>query len=48
MICATCSRTIGRRCNWDAVGLATLYGAAYAGLFLGLACFLFRRKPLTT
>ena len=34
--------------RWDVVGLATLYGAAYAGLFLGLACFLFRRKPLTT
>jgi hypothetical protein len=34
--------------RWDIVGLATLYGAAYAGLFLGLACFLFRRKPLTT
>ena len=33
---------------WSNVGLATLYGGAYTGLFLGLACFLFRRKPLTT
>ena len=33
---------------WSAVGLATLYGAVYAGLFLGVACILFRRKPLTT
>ena len=32
--------------KWSVVGFATLYGAAYAGLFLGLACFLFRRKPL--
>lgn len=32
--------------KWSAIGLATLYGAAYAGAFLGLACFLFRRKPL--
>ena len=33
--------------RWSVVGFTTLYGAAYAGLFLGLACFLFRRKPLT-
>jgi len=32
--------------KWSAVGLATLYGAAYAAAFLGGACFLFRRKPL--
>ena len=34
--------------KWNASAVATLYGAAYAGLFLGLACFLFRRKPLTS
>ena len=33
--------------RWSAIGIATLYGTAYAGVFLGLACFLFRRKPLT-
>ena len=33
--------------KWGVVGFATLYGAAYTGLFLGLACFLFRRKPLS-
>ena len=32
--------------KWRVVGFVTLYGAAYAGVFLGLACFLFRRKPL--
>jgi ABC-type transport system involved in multi-copper enzyme maturation permease subunit len=32
--------------KWNAIGLATLYGAAYAAAFLGIACFLFRRKPL--
>ena len=32
--------------KWNAIGLATLYGAAYAAAFLGLACVLFRRKPL--
>ncbi len=32
--------------KWSAIGLATLYGAAYAAAFLGCACFLFRRKPL--
>ncbi len=32
--------------KWSAVGLATLYGLAYAGVFLGGACLLFRRKPL--
>ena len=32
--------------KWNAIGLATLYGMAYAAAFLGLACFLFRRKPL--
>lgn len=32
--------------KWNAIGLATLYGVAYAGTFLGVACFLFRRKPL--
>ena len=32
--------------QWSAIGLATLYGAAYSAAFLGLACFLFRRKPL--
>jgi Cu-processing system permease protein len=33
--------------KWSAIGLATLYGMAYSAVFLGLACFLFRRKPLT-
>jgi len=33
--------------KWRAIGLATLYGMAYSAVFLGLACFLFRRKPLT-
>jgi len=33
--------------KWSAIGIATLYGMAYAGAFLGVACFLFRRKPLT-
>jgi Cu-processing system permease protein len=32
--------------KWSAIGLATLYGMAYAGAFLGGACLLFRRKPL--
>ena len=32
--------------KWSAIGLATLYGAAYMAAFLGLACFMFRRKPL--
>ena len=32
--------------KWNAIGLATLYGLAYTAAFLGLACFLFRRKPL--
>jgi Cu-processing system permease protein len=32
--------------KWSAIGLATLYGAAYASVFLSVACFLFRRKPL--
>ena len=32
--------------KWNAIGLATLYGVAYGAAFLGLACFLFRRKPL--
>ena len=32
--------------KWSAIGLATLYGMAYAAAFLGSACFLFRRKPL--
>ena len=32
--------------NWSMIGIATLYGAAYAAAFLGIACFLFRRKPL--
>ncbi|HWY30638.1 MAG TPA: ABC transporter permease subunit [Candidatus Acidoferrum sp.] len=32
--------------KWSAIGIATLYGMAYAGAFLGVACFLFRRKPL--
>ena len=32
--------------KWSAIGFATLYGAAYAAAFLGIACFLFRRKPL--
>ena len=32
--------------KWSAIGLATLYGVAYTAVFLGLACFLFRRKPL--
>jgi Cu-processing system permease protein len=34
--------------RWNIVALATLYGAAYAALFLGAACVLFRRKPLAT
>ena len=33
---------------WSAMGLASLYAAAYAGLFLFLAWLLFRRKGLTT
>lgn len=32
--------------KWNAISLATLYGAAYGAVFLGSACFLFRRKPL--
>jgi hypothetical protein len=32
---------------WTHCGLATLYDAAYAGLFLYLAWLLFRRKSLT-
>lgn len=32
---------------WTDCGLATLYGLAYAGLFLYLACLVFRRKTLT-
>ncbi len=32
--------------KWSIVGFVTLYGAAYAAVFLGLACLLFRRKPL--
>ena len=32
--------------QWSIVGFVTLYGAVYAVAFLGLACFLFRRKPL--
>jgi Cu-processing system permease protein len=32
--------------KWSVVGFVTLYGAAYSVAFLGLACFLFRRKPL--
>ena len=32
--------------KWSAIGLATLYGVAYGAAFLGLACFLFCRKPL--
>jgi len=32
--------------KWSVVGFVTLYGAVYAAAFLGLACFLFRRKPL--
>lgn len=32
--------------KWSVIGLVTAYGAAYAAAFLGLACFLFRRKPL--
>jgi hypothetical protein len=32
--------------KWRVVSFVTLYGVAYAGVFLGLACFLFRRKPL--
>lgn len=32
--------------RWSAIGLATLYGAAYTAAFLGGACFLFRRRPL--
>lgn len=31
---------------WTAVVLALLYSAAYSGVVLGLACLLFRRKPL--
>ena len=31
---------------WPAVGLASLYAAAYTGLFLFAAWILFRRKPL--
>lgn len=34
--------------KWSSIGLATLYGMAYAVAFLGFACFLFRRKPLNT
>ena len=34
------------RVNWSMIGIATLYAAAYAAAFLGIACFLFRRKPL--
>jgi ABC-type transport system involved in multi-copper enzyme maturation permease subunit len=33
--------------RWSVVGFASLYGAAYTTAFLGLACFLFRRKPLS-
>lgn len=33
---------------WGAMGLVTIYAAAYAGLFLFLAWFVFRRKGLTT
>jgi len=32
--------------KWGVVGIITAYGAVYAAAFLGLACFLFRRKPL--
>ena len=32
--------------KWDVVGFITLYGATYTAVFLGLSCFLFRRKPL--
>ena len=32
---------------WTHCGLATLYGLAYAGLFLHLAWLIFRRKSLT-
>ena len=32
--------------NWGVAGFAALYGVVYAGLFLSLACLLFRRKPL--
>ena len=31
---------------WTAWSLATLYAAAYAALFLGSACLVFRRKPV--
>lgn len=34
--------------SWSACALATLYAAAYAGLFLYLAWLIFRRKGLTT
>lgn len=33
---------------WSACGLASLYALAYAGLFLGAAWFVFRRKALNT
>ena len=33
--------------NWAACGLATLYAAAYTGMFLLLAWLAFRRKGLT-
>jgi ABC-type transport system involved in multi-copper enzyme maturation permease subunit len=32
--------------KWSVIGFVTLYGLAYTATFLGLACFLFRRKPL--
>ena len=32
--------------KWSVVGFVTAYGAVYTAAFLGLACFLFRRKPL--
>ena len=32
--------------KWNVIGFVTLYGLTYAAAFLGLACFLFRRKPL--
>ncbi len=34
--------------DWGMVGLATLYGAAYAALFLVGACLAFRRKVLNS
>jgi hypothetical protein len=33
--------------DWQYIGEATLYGALYTGLLLGLTWLVFRRKTLT-